>query len=266
MKTSTEGESALNSIEPQEATRRPLFGYEFFSETAALMETRVLSRLYFGLAAIVLMAALTTPSAHGALVTYFNFNDLNETSDAPGLQVSSITQTRLTPSFVAGTTLNQAPGDLTGAGSALRLTAGANGAKTLQFTVSTIGFTDLSLSFAAKGSGFTSGTLSLTVNGVTTTNGSFSVTQTGTFQTVNLDLSSYNQIENKTSVTFQIALSPINPTGSGPFFVDFDNIQLNSQVPEPGTVAAGILAVFGMAWHQRRRLPNAGRFLRFERK
>jgi len=42
-----------------------------------------------------------------------------------------------------------------------------------------------------------------------------------------------------------------------------DNIQLNGTViPEPATVAGGLLGVLGLCWHQRRRLIRSVRFRR----
>lgn len=42
---------------------------------------------------------------------------------------------------------------------------------------------------------------------------------------------------------------------------EFDNIQINGTVvPEPATVAGGLLGVLGLCWHQRRRLIRSVRF------
>jgi hypothetical protein len=44
---------------------------------------------------------------------------------------------------------------------------------------------------------------------------------------------------------------------------EFDNIQINGTVvPEPATVAGGLLGVLGLCWHQRRRLIRSVRFRR----
>jgi len=40
-----------------------------------------------------------------------------------------------------------------------------------------------------------------------------------------------------------------------------DNIQLVA-VPEPATIAGGLLGVLGLCWHQRRRLIHSVRFRR----
>ncbi len=121
-------------------------GSDFAKVGREMRSQRRLSTLFA--AAVILMAAgMIVPTAHGQaqLVTYFNFNDQNETADPPGVQLTpTITQQNLSPSFVPGTTINQATGDLTGAGSALRLTYGDNGggnSKTFQFSFNTLNLT-----------------------------------------------------------------------------------------------------------------------------
>lgn len=212
-------------------------------------------------AAVLIVAAMVAPSAYSqtTLITYFNFNDGNTASDPPGLEASTITpNSRLTPSFVTGTTLNQASGDFTGAGSALRVTANANGVKTFSFTISTISFSNLSLSFATRGN-LTPYTISYTTSGGTS----------GTIGTValasatNYQLASFTNLSpdlnNQTSVTFTFTF----PNGTGNF-ADFDNIQVTG-VPEPTTLGAGVLGVLGLCWHQRRRLSKARQLLGFGR-
>ncbi len=227
-------------------------------------------------AALILLAAATIASpAHGQtqrLVTYFNFNDLNETADPPGEQLTpTITQPffNLTPTFVTpGSTLNIATGDpVTGTtgNSALRLTFNNNGGgnpKVFQFSVSTVGLTNLSLSYATRSSiaGITQ-TLSYSTNGGTT----FSIV--GTFvPTTTFSLASFNlpaAVNDQTSVIFRIDLSGAGANKGE--FNEFDNIQLKG-VPEPSTVAGGLLAVVGLSWHQRRRLLKARHLLSFRRK
>lgn len=126
------------------------------------------------------LGGAVAPSSQGAtLITYFNFNDSNTTADPPGLELTPT----IVPSpingvtgfqFNAGTSVNLATGDPTGAGQALAVSAGpslVNNGKSFQFTISTIGFTDLSLSYAAKSSstGFTSQTLAYSTDGTTFT-------------------------------------------------------------------------------------------------
>jgi hypothetical protein len=223
--------------------------------------------LHFLVAAALVAATVVLPSVKGAtLVTYFNFNDQNLVSDAPGAQTTTATVTRLTPSYVTpGDTSNIAPGDSiqgTTGNFALHLTPTANGAKSFQFSVSTTGLTDLSLSYATRGSGFTTETITYTTSGGGTgTIGTVTIASATTFQVPTFDLSGITALNNQTSVTFTIAFTPSN---SGTF-VDLDNIQLE-QVPEPATVVGGLVGTLGLCWHKRQRLLGIAQLLRFSRK
>lgn len=205
-------------------------------------------------------AIIASPAQSQTLVTYFNFNDQNETADPPGvlLPPPTITQQNLNPSFVQGTTINLAPGDLTGAGSALRLTFQNNGggnAKSFQFTVSTVGLSNLSLSYATQTLNTSLvQTLSYSTDGTNFTNvGSFTPTTQFTTASFNLPTA----VDNLTSVTFRITIS--GPAQNRLEYNDFDNIQLTaSAVPEPGTIGAGLFGAIGLCWQQRRRLRRIG--------
>jgi hypothetical protein len=221
---------------------------------------------YAILAAVVLFCAVAQNSS-AVLVTYFNFNDGNETSDPPGIQPSTITQNNVTPSFVTpGSILNIAAGDpVTGTtgNSALRLTDTNNGQgnpKTFQFSVSTVGLQNLSLSYATRAStGFTQ-TLSYSVNGgaFVSTGLTFTPSTTG-FNVASFDLSGISAINGQTTVTFQIAMAQNGQLKDQ--WNDFDNIQLNAAVavPEPATVVGGALALAALGYMQRSRLRSVFR-------
>ena len=210
------------------------------------------------IAAIAMVAALTAPAAHAqTLLTYFNHNDEHITtfpdlvSDAPGLQTTTIT-TDFSPSIgitsiFPGTTLNAVGAAPAGYGIAVN----SGGGTFIQFNFSTVGFEDLSLSYATlmTTGGFTTQTLSYSTNGVTFTDfGSFS--PTGTWSVASFDLSSISALDNAASVTLRLTFS--GASGSGANYID--NIQVNAAVPEPATVLGGLLGVAGLCFHQRRRL------------
>ncbi len=228
----------------------------------------------------VVCALLLTPlvyaefasSAHaaGTLVTYFNFNDGNLTYDPPGSRPSQITPNNVTTSFVTpGSTLNIAPGDpVTGTtgNSALRLTRTGTDPQYIQFSFSTLGLVDISLSYATRSgsNGFTSEQLFYSTDGTNFTSfGSVTVAQNNTFSVKSFDLSAINGIENQANVTFRIVLTGGNGTGSNSF-TDFDNIQVNS-VPEPATFGIAGLALLGLCWQQRGRLAATRDLFRFRR-
>ena len=230
--------------------------------------SKALSRRLFSsiaIAALLVVAGMGAPSAsaQGALITYFNFNDSNETADLPGIQLTpTITQNALDFSFVPGTTLNIATGDPSlGPNLALRLTNANNGGgnpKTFQFSVNTLGLANLSLSYATQASvaGFTHNLSYSIDNGATfvPTLLSFTPTTTG-FTLASFNLSGITAINNQANVIFQVALTQSG--GLKGDFNDFDNIQLTAApVPEPATVAAGALAGCALLWQQRRRVRN----------
>ncbi|MBA3833107.1 MAG: hypothetical protein H0X34_14675 [Chthoniobacterales bacterium] len=200
----------------------------------------------------------STSNGQTQLVTYFNFNDSNTTADLPGLELTptiipSPTNGVSGFTFTSGTTVNLATGDLTGAGQALTVTGGAslvNNGKSFQFTINTVGLTDLALSYATKRSptGFTTQTLAYSTDGINFTNFG-TVTPTSSFVAYSFDLSAVDSLENQTSVTFRYTLmGATNANGNNVF----DNIQVTG-VPEPSTWVAGILAVGAVGFTQRRR-------------
>ena len=224
-------------------------------------------RLFFliAIAALLGVAGMGAPSAsaQGALITYFNFNDSNETADLPGIQLTpTITQNALDFSFAPGTAFNIATGDPSlGPNLALRLTNSNNGGgnpKTFQFSVTTLGLANLSLSYATQASvtGYTQTLFYSIDNGATfvSTLLSFTPTTTG-FTVASFNLSGITAINNQANVIFQVALTQNG--GLKGDFNDFDNIQLTAApVPEPATVAAGALAGCALLWQQRRRVCN----------
>jgi hypothetical protein len=247
-----------------------------FVVTGRRWHVTTLRRLFPSLAAaaaVLMFLGITAPAAHAQqrLITYFNFNDSNEVSDFPGEQTSTITQNNLTPSFVAGTTLNRVAPDP--AGMALRLTFDNNGGgnpKTFQFTVNTLGLTNLSLSYATQSSVAVTQTLSYSTNGGTTFT-SAGIVSMGNMVAPSMSPAPFTKVtftlptgaDNQASVIFRITIS--SAATNHRETNDFDNIQLTG-VPEPATVVGGLLGALGLCWHQRRRLLGIAQRLRLFRK
>jgi hypothetical protein len=228
--------------------------------------TSLLSRIGI-IAAIAIMAAFAAPAASAqSLLTYFNFNDAGVAngqdataaalaSDAPGAQNSTITTNfgAGDVNVAGGSTLNQASGDGTGAGQSLSMAdAENNNGNWIQFSVSTVSFTDLMLSFAARSTttGFTGITLSYSTDGTNFTSFSTYTSPTDSnFHLATFDLSSVSAIDNQSSVTLRLTFTGATDNGS----TNLDNIQVTA-VPEPATVLGGLLGVAGLCFHQRRRI------------
>jgi hypothetical protein len=219
----------------------------------------------------VILTGGIVPRADAVLVTYFNFNDAagvgsptDLSSDAPGVQASTLVVAGETNTAQTGINLNIAAGDpeLFGLGMGFSDSEQLNTA-TMTFSVNTLGLTNLSLSFA---------TTEFNNGGYTLATGSFSINGGATFLTTGVSapvvLNGANQlvtftypitVNNLASVLFRVTLSgaPDNE-GIPSLRTTVDNIQLNA-VPEPATVMGGLLGACGLCWHQRRRLI---RFLR----
>jgi len=224
--------------------------------------------LFFAVAGALILTGFIVPRANavGQLVTYFNFEDqpigptVDFTSDQPpGTQASTLSViSNITPTTVTGLgATNRAPGDLDtstdrGLGFANTLT---NNPATIQFTVSTINLSGLSLSFANHdhGDGYDLVQGFYSING-----GAFvAVTPTPVALLEGINTITYSSaVNNQSSVTFRFVLSGIELASEPNRRTTIDNIQLNAAVavPEPATVAGGVLGVFGLFWHQRRRL------------
>lgn len=222
----------------------------------------------------MLMAAFV-PKAGADLIAYWNFENgitigapaTDSLSVAPGQQIgrdAHIEQSAgLTALGTTGIAANVAPGDLQPNlhGVGFFTTPGSTGTITLQ-NISTIGLTaGFSLSFAVNtnGNGYHNIQFQYQVNGGGFVNGPAVVVGNGTSVVV-IDLTGIPALNNQASVDFRLVFSGGNSNGQN-LQTQVDNIQLVA-VPEPATIAGGLLGVLGLCWHQRRRLIRSVRFRR----
>jgi hypothetical protein len=239
---------------------------------------------------LILVAALA-PAAKGDLIAYFNFEDSfnhgppDFTSDiVPENPGGGVVLTTITTDFNSdeakanhpGTALNRSPGDIDvpNRGSPNLDVALSNPANNnerhFDFNVfSSQGFfQDMTLSFAVKTRtfglthGFTDVTVQFSINGGDTWT---------TFGTAALEFNvpsvkSFSVpagANNAPNLAFRFFFTGGTGTRQDVPYTQFDNIQLTGTiVPEPATVAAGLLGVLGLFWHQRRRLIRSVRFRR----
>src|SRR5207248_417590 len=256
------------------------------TEKAEIMKLR---SLFVAAAAALLLTAVLAPRANATLIVYFNFEDgvigttgtfdmaadVTPANPGGGIQNSTLT---LNPTYSAanfGTvdalaiaSLNRTAGDIdTTNNAALNLNKTmSNDPAYLQFNVDTTFLRDLSLSFAVdnNGNGFNTVTLSYSATGAA---GPF--TPIGTSQFIATGPAILITGSTSWGTTFNVT-----PSAAGSFHLTFtggqsngnnretviDNIQLGGTViPEPATVAGGLLGICGLCWHQRRRLVRFAR-------
>jgi hypothetical protein len=130
---------------------------------------RLTRRLPFNLICAVLIFLAASYSANADELAVWNFNDSNLNVDrGSGTLTTNIIAANIL--FAAGTTNNARLGDL--AGQALNLQGGtgtANNGRNLTFNVSTLGFSNIVVSFATQGTstGFNSNQFQYSLDGLT---------------------------------------------------------------------------------------------------
>jgi hypothetical protein len=245
----------------------------------------VRSRIFRSLlvvAGVFLLAAALAPKANATELIYFNFEDATiggpfdpdaDVVGAPdfnpggGVQLSTIVTNLVTTGAVAGTLVNRTAGDIDtadpGVAMGMRTTPGDNG-HWIQFGVDATFFENMSLSFAVNtaGNGFNSAALSYSLNGggTFTAVGSLPILSGGGFQILSFVLPA--AVNNQPNVVLRLTFTGGTSMGNNLETV-IDNIQLTGTlVPEPATVAGGLLGFLGLCWFQRRRLIRSVRLRR----
>ena len=219
--------------------------------------------------ALMLLAAFA-PRANAALIAYFNFEDSvaggppDFTSDSPpGAVITTIT-TNYDPTAMSsvspGIPLNVAPGDPDPNLLGLGLTKSALN-DPANFDIPLFSpqgfFQNMSISFAVSvaGNGFSTVTLWYSTNG----GGTFTMAPGQTFTLPTSGAIVVSFVVPAAANNAPLLVLRLQFTGgqsSGQNLQDtIDNIQVNGTiVPEPATVAGGLLGVLGLCWFQRRRL------------
>ena len=254
-------------------------------DTPATTETRSRSSLPFwrfhwlfgAVAGAFLLAGALAPRADADVLVYFNFEGNTFTSvPAPGpgglypfLQNQTILNSPTDPfppgglllTPAVGTTLNELVPDVPTTNTALDLSGNTNGTATMncfRFGVNTAGDTQASLSFALQslgnGTQFTQMEVRYSTNGganfTVTPEGLVTINQDGLYHIYTFNISGADNTANAL-VEVCFTGSTTNNAGNHTYL---DNLQINAIVPEPATVAGGVLGVVGLCWHQRRRL------------
>jgi hypothetical protein len=233
-----------------------------------------------------MLGGVLVPRADADVIVYFNFEGLSvpiTSVPAPGpggmypfLQNQTILNSPTDPfplgglvvTPLVGTTLNQLAGDVPTTNSALALRGNTDGTSSMdcfRFGVNTTGYTQASLSFALQslgnGTQYSQMEVRYSTNGgatfTVTPEGLVSINRDGLYHIYTFDMSGAGDTANaliEVCFTGSTTDNPLNVTR-------FDNLQINA-VPEPATVAGGVLGVMGLCWSQRRRLIRSLRWRR----
>jgi len=223
------------------------------------------------------LAGAFAPKVDADVIVYFNFEGNTFTSvPAPGpgglypfLQNQTILNSPTDP-FPAGglvvtpgvgTILNELVPDVPTTNTALELRGNTNGTSTMncfRFGVNTTGYAQASLSFALQslgnGTQFNQVEVQYSTNGgatfTVTPEGLVAINQDGLYHIYTFNISG---AANTANSLIEVCFTG-STTNNGSNVTRLDNLQINAVVPEPATVASGVLGVIGLCWYQRRRL------------
>ena len=170
---------------------------------------RLTRQSVMSLSSIVLLLFLAVPSLRATEIVIWNFNDSNLTVDhGSGVLTSDFNLVNIL--FAAGTGNNARLGDA--AGQALSLQGGtgtANNGRNITFSVSTLGFSDIIVSFATQGTstGFNSNQFQYSLDGITFIDFGAPYVPATTFGLFTFDLSSIAGLNNNPNAVFRIVFN-----------------------------------------------------------
>ena len=237
--------------------------------------------------AFALLAAFT-PCTNAALIRYYNMEgveptppyDVNLQSHLPAIELGAATALLMdngtfgTPFNPArnvpatGLTANLAPGDPAANLNSFGVIRSGQGPLGVsiplpsQFGIYNV--SSVSFGYANNGNGYNAVQLQVSTNGGATfanVGGVVALPNTGSGGspiTINVP---FGTTINQSQLVLRLLFTGGQSNGVDLQF-QLDNVQINGTVPEPATVAGGLLGVLGLCWHQRRRLIRSVRFRR----
>jgi hypothetical protein len=205
---------------------------------------------------IILIALVSLPAvARADVITFFDFNDENLTSDR-GMRPTTITTNFASTGvdYDAGSSVNADPDDsgpltASSAGRALKLIGNSNNAKSITLSVNTTGYNAIQISFATRRTttGFNSNQFQYSVDGGATFinfGAPFNPTTSTTFALQTFDLSGITTLNNNPNAVFRILF---NGASSATGSTRIDNLLVEGTLlprdlpptatPEPATFA-----------------------------
>lgn len=189
-------------------------------------------------------------------IAIWNFNDSDLSVDHG---FGSLITTFPTVGFAAGTTINARQGDP--ALQAMSLVGLANNGQSITFSVSTVGFANIRVSFATQrtATGFNSNQFQYSLDGINFVDFQAPYNPTASFSVVAFDLSSIAGLNNNSSAVFRIVFNgATSSTGNN----RLDNLvvegtpQESAPVPEPASLAllaTGVMSLLGARRVRRKR-------------
>jgi hypothetical protein len=233
------------------------------------MRSRKLRSPLIAVAGALMLMAAFVPSARADLIAYFNLEDSTVggppdfTSEADqGLGIDTTIVTNYDPdsmnSVTPGIDLNVADGDADPNNLSVHLFRSANN-DPADFDIPLFSsqgfFQDMTVSFAINvmGNGFEIVTLWYSTDGGTTFTNSGNFASILTSGPQRIELAVPVAANNAPNLVLRLEFTGGQSNGVNDQDI-IDNIQVNGTiVPEPATVAGGLLGVLGLCWYQRRR-------------
>lgn len=216
--------------------------------------TRLCSSLLFSL-----LALWPTYAAKANEVAIWNFNDSDLIVDhGNGTLTTNFNMTNVVFTL-GGSTLNARQGDAAGQSMTLQGgTSTANNGHYITLNVSTVGFSNIVISFAtqATSTGFNSNQLQYSFDGINFVNFGAAFLPPAVFAIVSFDLSGIAALNDNPNAAFRIVFNgATTATGNN----RIDNLVVDGQslaVPEPSSIT---LLLLGLAGFARRRFRRRGR-------
>ncbi len=218
---------------------------------------RLTRRLPFNLICAVLISLAASQAAFADELAVWNFNDSDLNVDhGSGTLITNLNPVNVV--FAAGTTNNARQGDV--AGQALSLQGGtgsANNGRSLTFNVSTLGFSNIVVSFATQGTstGFNSNQFQYSLDGITFVNFGAPYAPATAFGALPLvfSLTSIVGLNNNPNAAFRIVFNGATSSTGTNRIDNFVVEGTNTSVPEPTTALLLLSGLGGLYKVKRRR-------------